>query len=59
MEIGARRFASCWGASKKQAEQLAATEEGLARARRIYERAGPGYHPVVRRTIEEILGPDG
>jgi hypothetical protein len=40
VEIGARRFASCWGASKKQAEQQAALEAlfelGFAR------RAGDG-----------------
>ncbi len=29
VEIGARRFASCWGSSKKQAEQMAALEAML------------------------------
>ncbi len=38
VELGARRFASCWGASKKQAEQQAALETllelGFAKRRR-------------------------
>jgi aminopeptidase N len=34
---------------------LAATPEGLERAREIYRRARPGYHPLSRGAVEEIL----
>jgi dsRNA-specific ribonuclease len=47
VEIGARRFGSCWGASKKQAEQQAAlqalVELGLA------EKAESGEVHLCRR----------
>ena len=36
-------------------EELARTPAGLERARRIYAGARAGYHPVIRRTIDEIL----
>jgi len=36
-------------------EKLAKTPEGLARARRIYEKARPMYHAVSYRTIDQIL----
>jgi hypothetical protein len=36
---------------------LAETPEGLARARRIYAAARPGYHPVSRATVDAILAP--
>ena len=35
---------------------LARTQEGLERARRIYQKARPGYHSISRRSVEEILG---
>jgi hypothetical protein len=35
--------------------ELARTPEGLDRARRIYEKARPTYHPVSYSTIDEIL----
>lgn len=38
---------------------LAETEEGRKRAREIYRRARPGYHPVSRATLDEILGWEG
>jgi hypothetical protein len=40
-------------------EELAATDEGLARAREIYAKARPGYHSVSTNTIDEILGWEG
>ncbi len=36
---------------------LAESPAGLERARRIYERARPGYHAVTRQAIERILAP--
>lgn len=36
-------------------EPLAATEEGKAWAKDVYERAKPGYHAVSKNTIEGIL----
>ena len=36
--------------------ELARTKEGSERARRIYEKARPGYHSISRRSVEEILG---
>ena len=35
--------------------KLAATPEGLALARRIYEKARPTYHPISQTTIDETL----
>ena len=40
-------------------EELVRSEEGRARARRLFTAAGPGYHPLARRTIEEIVGAGG
>jgi aminopeptidase N len=37
-------------------KKLAETPEGLERARRIYEKARPGYHSVSTGTIDGILG---
>jgi leukotriene-A4 hydrolase len=36
-------------------EKLAATPDGLAFARRIYQQARPTYHPVSQATIDDIL----
>jgi aminopeptidase N len=36
-------------------EELAKSPGGLKRARAIYARARPRYHPVVRQTVDEIL----
>lgn len=38
-------------------EALAATPEGLARAREIYARARAGYHALARNTLDGLLGP--
>lgn len=37
-------------------QQLAQTPQGLERARKIYQKARPGYHPVSYQTIDQILG---
>ena len=39
--------------------RLAATEEGMERARAIYARARPSYHSVSTQTIDEILNWQG
>jgi len=36
--------------------RLAATEDGLEMARRIYTRARPTYHPLTAASVDEILG---
>ena len=36
--------------------ELAKTPAGAELALRIYEKARPGYHPVSRQTVDEILG---
>ncbi|HUQ94876.1 MAG TPA: M1 family metallopeptidase [Bryobacteraceae bacterium] len=36
-------------------EELAKTAEGMAMAKRIYEAARPGYHPITAATIDAIL----
>ena len=36
-------------------EELAKTERGLARAREIYAEGRPTYHPVSRKTIDDVL----
>ncbi len=36
--------------------ELAKTPAGAERALRIYEKARPGYHPVSRETVDEIVG---
>jgi ribonuclease-3 len=50
VEIGARRFASCWGASKKQAEQAAALEALLELG--LAERTGDGEVRMCRETTQ-------
>jgi aminopeptidase N len=40
-------------------EKLARTPEDLAFAKRVYEKARPGYHPVSRDTVDQILGVTG
>ena len=40
-------------------EALAETPDGRARARAIYRRARPGYHPISADTIDAILGWEG
>jgi hypothetical protein len=37
-------------------KKLAATPDGLARARAIYRRARPNYHPIAAAGVDEILG---
>ncbi len=37
-------------------EKLAATSEGLEKAREIYRRARPLYHAITRNTIDRMLG---
>lgn len=39
--------------------ELAKTEEGLAQARAIYQKARPNYHSISYLTIDEILGWEG
>ena len=36
-------------------EALAKTPEGKQLARRIYEKARPGYHPIAQGTVDQIL----
>ncbi|RMG45610.1 MAG: M1 family peptidase [Acidobacteria bacterium] len=38
---------------------LSATEEGRARARALFERASPRYHPITRAAIRKILNDAG
>jgi hypothetical protein len=38
---------------------LARSESGLERGRRIYARARPGYHATIRQAVERLLYPDG
>lgn len=47
--IGRRKFV------KPLFEQLAKTPEGTARAKTIYEKARPGYHPITQSSVDEIL----
>jgi leukotriene-A4 hydrolase len=35
--------------------ELAKTPEGRARAAAIYEKARPGYHPIARATVDQVL----
>lgn len=41
---------------RKVYEKLAATEQGMARAREIYVTARPTYHPVSQSVVDRILG---
>ena len=50
VRVGRRKFLS------PLYRELAKTPGGLERARAIYRRARPGYHPVAIGTIDEILG---
>ncbi|MCF4009166.1 M1 family metallopeptidase [Rheinheimera sp. UJ63] len=36
-------------------KQLASTPEGLALARKVYQQARPGYHPLAQGSVDEIL----
>jgi leukotriene-A4 hydrolase len=50
MSVGRRRYL------KPLYTKLAATPEGLAMAKRIYEKARPAYHPLSQATVDEIVG---
>jgi aminopeptidase N len=50
IEIGRRKFI------KPLYEELWKTPEGQARARAIYKKARPGYHPISRDTVDRIVG---
>jgi len=53
IEQGRRKFiAPLFGA-------LARTEEGKERAREIYGKARPGYHPLTQGSVDRILGWEG
>ena len=47
--VGRRKFL------KPLYEELVKTPDGLERARKIYEKARPGYHPIAVATIDGIL----
>lgn len=49
IEVGRRKFL------KPLYEALAATPEGKERARAIYAKARPGYHPISQTTVDTIL----
>ena len=51
--IGRRKFI------KPLYEELWKTPEGQARARAIYRKARPGYHPIGRDTVDRIVGWEG
>ncbi len=51
--VGRRKFL------KPLYEALAKTPQGLEKARKIYQKARPGYHPVSYQTIDQILGVAG
>ncbi|HWB86647.1 MAG TPA: M1 family metallopeptidase [Bryobacteraceae bacterium] len=51
LSVGRRKFL------KPLYTELARTPEGLELARRIYEKARPGYHAIARSTIDSILHP--
>jgi len=48
--IGRRKFI------KPLYEELVKTESGRARAREIYAKARPGYHPISVETVDRIVG---
>jgi leukotriene-A4 hydrolase len=50
VSIGRRKYI------KPLYEELVRTSEGLARARAIYARARPGYHPIAVDTMDRIVG---
>jgi leukotriene-A4 hydrolase len=47
--IGRRKFV------KPLFEELAKTPEGMERAKAIYAKARPGYHPITQATVDTIL----
>lgn len=49
VEVGRRKFV------KPLYAELAKTPAGLRQARRIYEKARPGYHPITRATVDALL----
>lgn len=49
VEVGRRKFV------KPLYAELAKTPEGMRRARQIYEKARPGYHPITRATVDALL----
>ena len=48
--IGRRKFL------KPLYTELAKTPDGLARAKAIYAKARPGYHPIAQGTVDKLLG---
>ena len=53
VSIGRRKYI------KPLYEELVKTAEGLERARAIYRRARPGYHPIAVDTMDRIVGQPG
>jgi leukotriene-A4 hydrolase len=49
VSIGRRKFV------KPLFDELAKTPEGTARAKEIYAKARPGYHPITQSSVDEIL----
>ncbi|CAN5601019.1 M1 family metallopeptidase [soil metagenome] len=49
VSIGRRKFV------KPLFEELVKTPEGTVRAKEIYEKARPGYHPITQSSVDEIL----
>lgn len=49
VEVGRRKFV------KPLYAELVRTPEGRERARRIYEKARPGYHPITRAAVDALL----
>jgi leukotriene A-4 hydrolase/aminopeptidase len=49
VEVGRRKFV------RPLFEELAKTPEGLAKAKKIYQKARPGYHPITATTIDEVM----
>ena len=48
--VGRRKFL------KPLYSELMKTPEGHERARRIYAKARPGYHPIAQATMDSIVG---
>ncbi|GIU74917.1 MAG: aminopeptidase [Bryobacteraceae bacterium] len=49
IEVGRRKYV------KPLYAELVKTPEGRERARRIYEKARPGYHPITRAAVDALL----
>ena len=49
ISVGRRKYV------KPLYEELAKTPEGKERARAIYAKARPGYHPITSATVDAIL----